>query len=962
MTAREESEERKDQPEEGQREDEREREALRGRAEWFRRQRIYPGGEISADALMRALQQKERLRRSAQEGKEAPVWPVPPEQASENPDTAHCHTEAAAKIRVRQVENPQPRSSFGFASDFFAVEADGSFRQAALSIPVDVNLVKENEIDPATLRLFRWDGERQRFRLVRASGINPRGQQVSARISRQGIYAAIGLSANPWVRETVAIFSRTCRWQRAGRQLGDAIQDRTCWVILCPGPEFQEVIRDPQKLADLGLPAYPRGYGGNVCEHCTGLQLGDDGCLPEGDIIREQGERCHAWESFGPRNINGRVRALAIHPVDGHTVYAGSGNGGVWVTHSAGLPFTAWSPLMRDEPSLSIGALAVHLTDPTNPAGDVTIYAGTGEPLPATALAAYPGVGVLKSTDSGSNWRMTGRLPTAGGTPPKGIAAIVVDPTAPRTVYVAAHEGGLFKSVDGGETWMLLRPGDYRSLVMDPSDPRILYAGQSRTAGQNWGRVLKTTDAGATWTQLTNGLPSMPWLVQLAVCAARPEVVYAKLDEAVYKSTDHGATWTNLGNHGGDTQFDWCSHIEVDPTNPDIVYAGGIDLERSLDGGNRWTTMPRGTEADWEVGRLHPDQHALVFDPSDPSILYAANDGGVYRSANRGDAWAKQSDNLVITEFYDVGIGPGAPVLVGGGTQDQGTLKTTGSQYWTRIFGGDGGHFVADPTDPNILYFEAQRLKLRKSVDGGATSTPAVNGITEPIPTRPFVGVLAIDPTSPIANPVNNRILYTGTNRVYKTTDGAANWRPVTPVLPARVSAIAIVPSARNVVYVGTEVGTIYRTTDGGATWSANLALASGLPGRWVRRLAADRTNPDIVYAVLSGYSFNFNPPTPGHVFRSQDGGATWERIDEVSPATALPDVPVNGIEIDQNDPDILYVATDVGVFRTTNRGLTWAPFDDGLPNCVVNDLVLDLDENALWAGTFGRGMYRRQL
>jgi len=184
------------------------------------------------------------------------------------------------------------------------------------------------------------------------------------------------------------------------------------------------------------------------------------------------------WRSIGPRNINGRVRALAIHPRNGNVVYAGSGNGGVWVTDSGGL---SWSPLiqtLRDVSSLAIGALAVHLTDPTSPLGRVTVYAGTGEP---ESHFPYPGAGVLKSTDSGHHWRRTGDLPTASGTPPKGIAAIVVDPTSPQTVYVAAYDGGLFKSTNGGNTWRLLRGGDYRSLVMDPSNPQILCAGQNST-------------------------------------------------------------------------------------------------------------------------------------------------------------------------------------------------------------------------------------------------------------------------------------------------------------------------------------------------------------------------------------------------------------------------------------------------------------------------------------------------
>jgi photosystem II stability/assembly factor-like uncharacterized protein len=686
---------------------------------------------------------------------------------------------------------------------------------------------------------------------------------------------------------------------------------------------------------------------------------------PEVDIVEEQQTETLKWESLGPLNFNGRIRALALHPADSDRLYAGASNGGVWETQDAGV---TWQPLMddfdfpftSDVDYPSIGALAVHLTDPTDPAGPVTIYAGTGEPVERIQVT-YPGIGVVKSVDTGVNWAPTAPLPTVSGHPPRGIAAIIVDPTTPQTVYVAAFRGGLFKSIDGGTNWTRQLDGDFRGLAMDPLDAQVLYAGQS-----NMG-VWKTTDGGANWSLLAGvGLPTpagTPTVVNVAVAAsAQQNAVYVKLGNRVYCSID-GAPFADRGDHGQSHVQGWCSYLAVHPTTPGTVYAAGLALERSDDfGAAVWAFKNGVVGGSTEKNRLHDDQHALVVDPANAGIVYAANDGGVYRSEDRGDTWDKCSDGLVVSEFYEIGVDPGGSGLLGGGTQDGGVLETTvGQLYWTFLLAGDGGVYLVDPANPAIRYYERDRLLISKRVN--ALQSGVTNGIDIIHDTLPWIGAIALDPSA-VLNVINTRVLYTGTTRVYKTTNGAGQWQPVSNHLGAVISAIAVAPSDPQVVYVGTQAGAIFKTVNGGNAPADWTPCTPPPPARWITRLAVDPSDAKIVYVTFSG--FDGQGAGPGHVFRSSNGGVAWSRIDDAgvnAPAsTRLPDIPVNGIVIDAKSPQTLYVATDVGVFRTPDLGATWEPFDEGLPNCVVTSVILDPGGTALYAATFGRGAYKRPL
>ncbi len=638
------------------------------------------------------------------------------------------------------------------------------------------------------------------------------------------------------------------------------------------------------------------------------------------------------WVQTGARNINGRIRSLAVHPTNGAIIYAGAAEGGVWRSTDAGL---SWYPLMQYEDSVAVGALAI---DPTNP---TIIYAGTGEP---TWWPGYEGVGVLKSTDGGATWSATGSMNNGH------IARLVIDPTNTNIIYCAGFGdgagGGLYKSINGGTTWTLVHPGDVTDIVLNPSSPGVLYEGRRSDAGG--GVVYKSTNGGATWTQLAGGLPAaIPNRVMLSLCAASPATVYAKVDETIYKSTDGGATWTNLGNHGGGTYGYWCNYVAVDPTNANIVYAAGTSLEKSTDGGATWSWSYGSGDA--EKTGLHADQHALVFDPTNHLRLYAANDGGVYHSTDGAATWKKVSNGLLVTQFYDVGLSPRVWTTHGGGVQDQGTNVTTGGLTWNKVYGADGGYLVFHAADPYKVIGEWQGNHVIRSLDGGESWSPATTGLTG---TGPWVGAIAADEKNPDT-------VFTGRQAVFRSTNWALTWVQSSPAVGGDVSAIAIAPSDSLIVYAGTSSGKVWKSIDGGATvagWSE--ITHAPLPNRYVTDIAVDWTNPAVAVVTYSGFDSS-TPATPGHAFRTANGGATWTDISgPAALATSLPDMPVNAVALDAVSANTIYVGTDLGMFISTAGGGTWMVFEAGFPHVAVTDLALDKNHGMLFAATHGRGMW----
>jgi hypothetical protein len=624
------------------------------------------------------------------------------------------------------------------------------------------------------------------------------------------------------------------------------------------------------------------------------------------------------WFSIGPRNVNGRTKSIAVHPTNENIVYAGAASGGVWKSEDGG---QSWRPLWDEQESLAIGSIAIAPSSPN------TIYVGTGEWAPGYQ-GNYPGAGVYVSTDGGATWTLRSSV-TA-----RRISRILVSPTDSLRVYVAGING-FERSTDGGVTWTTLRNGQISDAVIDPNNPNTLYI----NVGNNG--IYKSTDGGDTWgNRLEGGAPtgaSAKW-VKLAIGVSGTHgsnFLVAKSVGTVYKSIDGGNVWTTVAGSHGAGWTGWCDLVAVAPDDENIIFAGGIGLERTTNGGTNWSSL----------AGLHADHHVAIFAPSNPNIVYECNDGGVYRSTDKGATWRKASHGLVITQFYDVGSWSTISTVLGGGTQDQGTNMTTGGLTWRKIKGADGGYFVVHPTDPRTMYAEHQNTDIHKSTDGGNTWVQKTTGLSDG---TPWTGVITMDLNNP-------NILFAGTTRVFRTTDGCATpWVASSQVLSDTVSSIEIAPSDSNRVYVGAG-GRIYRSDDGGATSPWTEKTTATLPSsRSIKDIAIDRTNPNRLVICYGGT----NPGnTPYHVFISTNGGDLWTDI-----SGNLPNISVNAVALDSNSANTIYAGTDAGVYRTTDLGVSWEAFDNGIPNVVISDLHIDVEDNALYAATFGRGMYKLNI
>lgn len=664
------------------------------------------------------------------------------------------------------------------------------------------------------------------------------------------------------------------------------------------------------------------------------------------------------WTLIGPQPTNsganassGRVTALAVDPRNPDVAYAGAAAGGVWKTTNGG---ANWIPLTDDQPSLAIGSLAL---DPSNP--DV-VYVGTGEANQCGPC--YYGAGVLKSTDAGATWT---HLP--GPFLQQGVGSLAVHPTNGQILLAAIATAntpvtimsGIYRSTDGAATWRQVLSGTRgNDVFFDAADPTVAYA------SVYGGGVFRSTDTGATWTPINgtgeNALPLQnAGRIGLAQAPSRPQTLFAAIADistgsssgallGLFKTTDGGQNWSRLQTPNFCGPQCWYNNVlSVSPTNPDIVYTGGVPLLRSLDGGNQWLT----------VGSVHVDQHALAW-AQGSNRLYIGNDGGVYSAADGNAptlAVSNLNSTLAITQFYpSLAIHPSDVTQSIAGTQDNGTQRYSGSNAWSTVTCGDGGWSIIDQTAPNNVYVTCQRIDIRKSTNGGFNYTAGfTRGITATDPGQ-FIPPLVVDST-------NSQRLYFGTVRLYQSNDAAGSWTPVSPNLALStttgLTTIAVAPSDPNTVYVGARSAAMHVTANmdsGNPTWTR---IDAGLPRRLVSQIVVDPAAGATAYVSYQGFSGVIAGDTPGHIFRTNDRGGSWLDI-----SGNLPNVPVNDLVLDPDLPGTLYAATDVGVFRTTDEGLSWAPLGNSLPRVVVMTLRLHRPTRTLRAATHGRSVWDIQV
>ncbi len=679
------------------------------------------------------------------------------------------------------------------------------------------------------------------------------------------------------------------------------------------------------------------------------------------------------WVSIGPQPINdpatrsawsGRVIALAAHPTDPNTLYLGAELGGVWKSGDAG---QTWSMMTPDLVYPAIRTLAV---DPVNP--DI-VYA-------ATSPAAYPSR-FLRSTDGGRGWQET-ELKEEQGRIVAVLYKILIDPrragsTSASTLYLQ-RGGWLYRSDDSGRTIRtVLATLDadtvtnsssefLEDVVLDPANPDTLFVIAARdkcpdTACADRALILyRSTDGGARWSQQrVIGVGDHYPDARIVASAGAGHLLIAFRDSSVQKvrllrSTDMGDTWTEL-NTLKPSSFAWPVALALNAT-ADTVYLGNLGLSRSSDWGQTWTDM----------GALHADETLLAFDASNRLLL--GSDGGLFRAGSPGGSWSSLNNALSITECYSVAAHPtnSARVLIG--TQDNGTVELQGSAGWSKVFGGDGGEVIYDPTpgSATITYIETQwdstgNYNFLRCVDGACTRR--VSGLsTSDI--APFIPRFTMDPS-------NAATLYLTAEHLYRTDDRGVTWTQVTQSVRTNqrcwmdasgshcananyFTAVAVAPTSSQVVYAGTLNGDVWASTNRGASWKSVAGANAGpFPVRPVKEIAIDPADPRIAYVAFGGY--DASNAGRGHVFRTSDGGDTWRDL-----SGDLPDINVSALLIDPDaTPRVIYAGTDIGVFRATDDGSgTWQSYNSGLPPVVVTRFAYNRGTRTLLAATYGRGVW----
>lgn len=689
--------------------------------------------------------------------------------------------------------------------------------------------------------------------------------------------------------------------------------------------------------------------------------------------------------SIGPALMSGRISDLAVDPTDHRRFFVAAASGGVWRTTDAGVTF---EPVFDAQGSYSIGCVAI---DPNNPS---VVWVGTGENNSQRSVSW--GDGVYKSVDGGNTWSNVGLKES------EHIGTIRIDPRNSDVVYVAAQgplwrpggDRGLYKTTDGGQTWQCILEISENTGVnevhFDPRNPDVLYASAYQRRRHVWtlidggpeSAIYKSTDAGATWRKLTNGIPGVDkGRIGLAVSPADPDVIYAIIEAAegkqgVYRSTDRGESWHKRSSYMTSSP-QYYNELVADPHDVDRLYALDTYLQVSEDGGAGWSSVPNDNR--------HVDDHALWIDPTDTDHLLVGCDGGLYETWNRGKTW-RFAENLPITQFYRVAVDNSEPFYyVYGGTQDNSTLggpsRTTDrvgitNADWFVVVGGDGFEPAVDPMDPDIVYGQWQHGGL---VRFDRRSGQAVSIVPREAPGEP-PQVFNWDSPLLISPHLHTR-LYFGGRRLYRSDDRGENWQAVSGDLTRRLDrnqlevmgeiqkpeavakhdstsiygnlvALSESPLVEGLIYVGTDDGLIQVTEDGGANWRRlEVEQIEGVPDRaYVSCLQASSTAPDTVFATFDHHKQgDFTP----YVFRSDDRGRTWSSI-----RGDLPDKHVcYAIVQDEVDPDLLFIGTEFGAFCSLNAGGHWYRLK-GLPTIAVRDLEIQRREHDLVVATFGRGFY----
>jgi len=707
---------------------------------------------------------------------------------------------------------------------------------------------------------------------------------------------------------------------------------------------------------------------------------------------------------IGPANMSGRFTDIAVNESNPYEFYVAAAAGGLWKTTDNGV---TWKPVWENQSVNSIGTVTVDQKTPR------TVWIGTGEAT--NRQSSGWGDGVYKSTDGGATWTNMGLRTSAR------IARIVVDPNNADVVYVAApghlwgpnRERGLYKSTDGGRSWALILSRDEDTgavdVAIDPGDSRIVYAALYQHRRTPFGFVgggpgsglYKSTDAGATWTPMTKGLPEgTVGRVSISIYAKDPRVVYVSVEKGlrytssvsygkrlggVYRSEDRGETWRFMSDWNPRPAYS--SQLKVDPSDQSRLYA--MQWSVSDDSGKTWRE-PRQT--------LHGDDRMVWVDPRDSRHLIKADDGGIGISYDRGVKWLYVT-SLPMSQPYHVSVSSTSPYFVCTGLQDNGswcgpsaTHNSSGvlNDDWYRVGGGDGFHNVIDTTDNTTLYTSSQylglsrvNLKTLESVSirpvGQEGEGPKLGNWGAPAP-RVGQKIMPAGWNSPIVISSHNRnVLYAGMRAVWKSVDRGNTWislGDLTTGVDRRTMAImgqmptdttlslddgvsyfpstttiSESPVMAGVLWVGTDDGNLQLSRDGGRTWKNMRANVPGVPARtWVAQVEASRASAGTAYVAFDGHQAD---DFTNYLFRTTDFGATWTSISATLPADRV----IHLLREDVRNPRVLYLGTEQGLFTSADAGSSWREVR-GLPRLPIADLAIQPRDNDLVVATHARGIY----
>ncbi|RLD28322.1 MAG: hypothetical protein DRI75_07015 [Bacteroidetes bacterium] len=692
--------------------------------------------------------------------------------------------------------------------------------------------------------------------------------------------------------------------------------------------------------------------------------------------------------NIGPGGMSGRVTAIDVVHSNPDIMYVGTASGGLWKSNSGGI---TWKPIFDKEVTASIGAVAIQQSNPS------VIWVGTGEGNPRNSLNG--GYGIYKTLDGGKNWIAMGLEKT------RHIHRVIIDPTNPDVVYVGAigspwgihPERGVYKTTNGGETWEKILFVNNKTgvgdLVMDPTNPNKLIAAMWEHKRDPWffksggeGSGLHIThDGGSTWKKITDedGFPKGDLgRIGVAIAPNKPNIIYALVEakkNGLYKSVDGGVKWKKVNDKMseiGNRPF-YYAEIYVDPENENRVYSIYTYVNVSEDAGKKFTRL---MPAYGVSNGIHPDHHAWWIHPTNGQFMIDGNDGGLNITKDGGKTW-RFIGNLPVAQFYHISVDNEYPYNVYGGMQDNGSWRGPAyvwraqgirNSYWQEISFGDGFDVVPDRDDSRYGWTMSQQGFVSR-YDWQTGNNYIVR------PTHPDANVkLRFNWNSAInIDPFNNSTIYFGSQFVHKSTDKGLTWQIISEDLTTNdpeklkqsesggltmdatgaenhctILVIEPSPLEKDMFWISTDDGRVHITQNGGATYTDVSKNIKGLPtGSWIPQIKASNKNKGEALLIANDYRrFNYTP----YAYRTKDYGKTWKRIVNANDVESFALSIVEDIE----EPNLMFLGTDDGLYISINAGQKWTKWTEGFPTVSVKDLVIQAREHDLVIGTFGRAAW----